>query len=115
MPVRTARIERASLTEAALCAWVSTAAPGDRLAYHRGFLAWDLAPDLSVLSKPQRAALNRVASRARLLYEQGRVHLVQRREGPGDYTYLMIAWRQPRPQSTSVLLRMLTGAEAVAA
>ena len=32
---------RPPLTEAALCAWVGQAGPGDWLAYHHGFLAVD--------------------------------------------------------------------------
>lgn len=115
MPVRIAQFEWVTLTEATLCAWTGAAAPGDYLVYHRGFLSWDLAPELSVLSKPQRATLSRLASRARQLSEQGLVHLVQRREGLGEYTYLIVMRPRLRAPCTGVLQRVLSGTEAVLA
>lgn len=52
--------------------------------------------------------LNRVARRAWWAAEQGLVHLVQRRNGPDDFSYLAIA--RPRPKElpatlSSVLLK----------
>ena len=115
MPVRFTQFKWVTLTEATLCAWTCAAAPGDHLVYHRWFLSWDLAPELSVLSKPQRAALSRLASRARQLSEQGLIHLVQRREGMGDYTYLIVMRPRLRAPCTGVLQRVLSGAQAVLA
>ena len=85
-------------TDTALCAWVGQAAPGDTRAYHEGFLAWDLSPQLSTLSRARRTALARLADCARELSEKGLVHLVQRREGLGHYSYLVIV--RLRPQRT---------------
>jgi hypothetical protein len=84
------------LTEDALCAWVGTASPGDQLAYHCGFLAFDVGPDSKTLSPAARQQLDRVARRARKQFEQGLVYLLQRRDGPGEYTYLIISRRRPR-------------------
>ena len=86
------------LTEEALCAWLGSAAPGDSVAYYRGFLAIDSAPDCGSAAL-QRTRLLRVARRAMHLSQQGLVHLVQRREAVGDYTYIAIA----RPRALSSL------------
>jgi hypothetical protein len=91
---------RSDVTEATLCAWLGMAAPGDAIVYHRGFLTIDLASDVQLLSDRARKELGRVASRARLLASQGLVHLVQRRNGPDDFSYLMIA--RPRPYVRAV-------------
>jgi hypothetical protein len=103
------------LTEAALCAWIGMAAAGDRLAYHRGFLALDLSPETQHLSGPARTELTRVASRARQLAERGLAHLVQRREGHGDYTYLLVARPRMRWPSGNVLQQVLDQAELLVA
>lgn len=87
----------ARLSEAALCAWLGGAAAGDRLVYHRGFLAIDIASETRQLPDRERLELSRLALRARLLAEQGFAHLVQRRNGHGDFTYLLIAATRPRP------------------
>jgi hypothetical protein len=105
----------ATLTEAALCAWIGMAAAGDHLAYHRGFLALDLSPETKHLSGPARTELTRVASRARQLAERGLAHLVQRREGHGDYTYLLIARPRLRWPSGNVLQQVLDQAELLVA
>src|SRR5690242_19570076 len=84
------------LCETALCAWVGSAAAGDRLAYHRGFLAVDTAPERNHLFERERVQLARMARRARLLAAQGLAHLVQYRHGPGDFTYFLIAATRPR-------------------
>jgi hypothetical protein len=83
------------ITETRLCAWLGTAAPGDQLAYYRGFLAVDLASTDGALTKAERAELRRVARRALFAAENGLAHLLQRRNGPDDFTYLLIA--RPRP------------------
>jgi len=94
-----------SVTEHTICAWVGTAVPGDRLTYHRGFLAIDVAPDTHRLPECARIELVRAASRARLLAEQGAIYLVQRRHGPDDYTYLLVA--RPRPRTSEGALRLV--------
>jgi hypothetical protein len=84
------------LNEPALCAWFGTASPGDRIEYWRGFLAIDAGASQSSLQPEDRRRLGRVAARAFRLAEQGKAHLVQRRHGPNDYSYLLIVRPQPR-------------------
>jgi hypothetical protein len=57
--------------------------------YHRGLLIWDRSPD-SQLSHDDRRALGRIADAVFQAGEQGQVHLVQRRRGPFDFSYLAI-------------------------
>lgn len=91
MDHRTDTMKLLGLSEPELCGWLSTAAPSDTLEYHRGFLALDVRPDCSRLALADRTTLARVAGRAYWAAEKGCVHLVQRRHGPEDYSYLMIA------------------------
>ncbi len=107
LPARTIRIH---LKEIELCAWIGQARPGDVLEYHRGFLALDVMRHGSRLSERDRAELARVGRRALWAAEQDFVHLVQRRHGPDDYSYLAIA--RPRPRSAPVSLSALVLAEA---
>ncbi len=86
---------RPQLTEAALCAWVGAATPGERLVYHRGFLAIDIGPESRWLAMSDRRELRHIAGRAWQLGQQGLVHLVQHREADGDYTYFVVARRRP--------------------
>ena len=87
------------LTEAQLCRWLGTAAPGDPLVYHRGFLAVYLDPGNGRLTERERAELRRVSRRAMLLAEDGLAHLLQRRNGPDDFSYLLVARSRPLPGS----------------
>ena len=93
------------LTEIDLAAWIGQAAPGDILEYHRGFLALDSFAIGSVLDDRDRKELSRVASRAMWAAEQGLVHLVQRRNGDGDFSNLAVA--RPRPPRASPSLSAL--------
>ena len=102
------------LTEMEFAGWVGAAAPGDRLEYHRGFLAVDTIPVISKLSETERAALKMLASRAWWASEQRLVHLVQERLGPDLFAYLAIA--RPKPKHAEVsLASLLVDAEAEAA
>lgn len=85
------------LTETMFCAWFGSAVPGDRIVYHRGFLAVDASPLTSTVPDAERRALLSVAERALQLADDGLVHLVQRRMGEGDFIYLAIA--RPRPRN----------------
>jgi hypothetical protein len=85
------------LNETMFCAWYGSAMPGDRIVYHRGFLAIDVSPLTFKLPDAERRALQRVAERALQLAECGLVHLVQRRVAEGEFIYLAIA--RPRPRS----------------
>jgi hypothetical protein len=66
--------------------WRARARPGDHLAYHKGFLMSDRLGD---------PALAATADSAWKLYEEDRAILVQRRHGPGDYEYLIVARAAP--------------------
>lgn len=97
---------RLRLGEIALCAWIGQAAPGDILEYHRGFLALDITVHGTRLCERDRAELARMARRAFLAAENDLVHLVQRRHGPDDYSYLAVARPKPKhaPASLATLL-----------
>lgn len=94
-PVAGARPRRLKLSEEDLCDWLGTAFPGDTIEYHRGHLAVDQVPSLSPLSEGDCRRLSGVARRAMIFAEEGRAHLVQRRHGDGDYSYLAIKARTP--------------------
>lgn len=100
---------RLRLTETDLCGWIGQAAPGEVLEYFRGHLAMDTASKVSRLAECDRAELVRLARRAWWGSEQKLVHLVQRRHGPDDYSYLAIA--RPKPKQDSVSLSSLLLAE----
>jgi len=69
--------------------WLLRAQPGQQLEYHRGMLIRDRSP-ASGMSDEQRRALARIADTALQTAEDGLVHLVQRRIGPFDFSYLAI-------------------------
>jgi DNA-directed RNA polymerase specialized sigma24 family protein len=79
------------VTESELRAWLARAAPGDRLDYHRGVLAADRLVPGSRLPDGDCKQLNRIADMVFGLAAAGRIHLLQRRNGPGDYSYIMVA------------------------
>jgi hypothetical protein len=84
--------------ELLFCAWLADAAAGDRYEYHRGFLARDLdSGPKRRLDEKQRAALDRLAARARWASDKGCVHLIQEKLGPDSYSYVAIA--RPRARS----------------
>lgn len=88
------------ITEIDLCAWLSQAKAGETLEYHRGFLVLDIDPRISALATSDRLELVQLASRARWAAEKQFVHLVQRRLGESQFSYLAIA--RPRPQTPSL-------------
>jgi hypothetical protein len=98
------------LTEAALCAWLGAAAPGDAITYHRGSLARETCLSLNLLPPDERVRLARLSSRARKLAEAGLACLVQRRLGFEDYEYLLVARRRARRNAPSVLPLLLRDA-----
>lgn len=102
----TARVPILVTTELAFIAWINQAMPGDVLEYHRGFLAFDV----SRLCVPDRVELLKLAHRAMRGVGLGLVHLVQRRNGPNDFSYLAIA--RPKPKHASASLRSLLLEEA---
>ena len=88
------------------CAWLGQASPGDALEYHRGFLALDACPDGQTPKSDERREIARVARRAWWAAQQGLVHLVQRRNGPDDFTYIAIA-RPRTPEASASLSSVL--------
>jgi hypothetical protein len=94
--------ERAFLTEAELCAWLGAASPGSSLCYYRGFLAIDCGAAASGLDTKQRAELQRLAKRAVFAVEKGLAHVVQRRHGPADFSYLLVARRRVNPKDRRI-------------
>ncbi len=90
------------LTETTFCAWLGQAHPGDALVYHRGVLALDASISSQTPDSDAHRELGRVARRAWWAAEQGLIHLLQRRNGPDDFTYLAIA--RPRPKELSATL-----------
>lgn len=94
------------LSETVFCAWLGQAYPNEPLIYHRGLLAMDASHDSEAPKTDARRELARVARRARWAAEQGLVHLVQRRNGPDDYSYIAIA-RQRTDKVTASLSTLL--------
>jgi hypothetical protein len=82
----------------ALCDRVTTAAPGDAIAYFAGMLARDRDRLASRLPPEQRIELDATADYAWRLAEAGWAHLAQRRVGPECFAYLVIVRPRPRQQ-----------------
>jgi hypothetical protein len=79
--------------EAAFCDWIANALPGVAMIYFRGYLACDRMPSQSPFGDKDRKRLVAVANRALRAAEDGLVHLIQRRHGPQDYSYIAIKAR----------------------
>ena len=79
------------LSPAAFSAWLVRDKPGERLAYYRGFLAIDRVNGTSALNESARRKLATVADQALALSDQGRLHLLQERDGDRDYSYWAVA------------------------
>ena len=92
------------VSEIALCAWLSQAAPNDALEYHRGFLVLDIDPRISGFANGDRLELIQLANRARWAAEKELIHLVQRRLGENRFSYLAIARSRPETPALSSLL-----------
>lgn len=110
-PIVTVRASR-PLIEIEFCAWVAQAMPGDRIEYHRGYLALDTFAGISKLGQNERVDLSLLAGRAFWAAEQGLVHLVQERVGPDQFAYIAIA--RPKPKAAAASLSKLLLAEQAA-
>ena len=77
--------------------WFLTAGASNTVLYHSGYLALDRGPG-SRLGKEAGAELDRIATALMAMAEAGHVHLVQRRYGPVDYSYMVVA-RPARPKA----------------
>jgi len=75
-----------AVTEIELGQWLDSSEPGASLVYYRGYLAMDVQSER--LPRQHRIELDRVARRARSASNDGLVHLVQRKHGSGDYSYI---------------------------
>ena len=75
--------------------FLSTAKAGDMIIYHRGYLALDRGAG-SKLGDNAGEELDHIAAALMAMAEAGRVHLIQRRHGPFDYTYLAVMARGAR-------------------
>ena len=69
--------------------WLARAASCSWFEYHRGLLLWDRSP-ASALSDDHRRALAKIANAVFQAAAQGEVYLVQRRNGPFDFSYVAI-------------------------
>jgi len=85
-------------SEVELLAWLGQAQPDDILEYHQGSLALDRCVVGTAEQIARARALHQVAERAFELAERGFIHLIQRRLGPDEFSYLAIA----RPRSGPV-------------
>lgn len=101
---------RPRITEIDFCAWLGQAGSGDVLIYHRGFLVLDTSLCGRSLDEAGRKELARTARRAWWAAERQLVHLLQRRNGPDDFSYLAIA--RPRPKTLPASLSSLFLMEA---
>jgi hypothetical protein len=72
--------------------WFSTAEAGSTVIYHSGLLALDRGAG-SRLGKEAGVELDRLANALMAMAEAGEVHLLQRRHGSCDYTYIVVAAR----------------------
>jgi hypothetical protein len=81
---------RLLVSESELCSWLGSAAAGRVLEYYRGFLAIDCSLESGRLSNEDRAALRLVARRTQWAAERNLVHLLQRKHGLDDYTYIAV-------------------------
>jgi hypothetical protein len=101
---------RARMNEIELCGWLSQAEPGEAIEYHRGFLSVDRTTLGQPMTAKDRGDLVRTSGRALRLFEQGLVHLVQRRLGADTFSYLAIA--RARPDGAAVSFAILLVEEA---
>ncbi len=80
----------------ALCDWVTSASPGDTIAYHVGFLARDRYKIISDLPEDERFELDALADCVMRMGEAGWVHLLQRRIDVECFAYLVVVRTRPR-------------------
>lgn len=92
----------APISLATFRAWLARARPGERLEYLRGLLALDRVNGTSSLAEAERRKLTAVADHASALAGQGKLHLLQKRHGHGDYSY----WAVARAPGGSIVARI---------
>ena len=94
-PIPGPRTPSLVMDEATFEAWLKAAHPGSRITLHRGHLSVDREKRPDAADAHARAELNRLADRAMRASGQGLVHLVQKRHGDADYSYIAIRARAP--------------------
>jgi hypothetical protein len=102
------------ITVAEFRGWLARAETCSWFEYHRGLLIWDRSPT-SELTETDRGALARIANAVFQAAERGEVHLVQRRNGPFDFSYLAIkagATLRPHVGRPSVMTTLAMSAAA---
>jgi hypothetical protein len=77
------------LTAGRFRSWLARAEPGAVLEYHRGLLILDRSP-ASELREDERRTVAKIADAVLSAAENRLVHLVQRRNGPFDFSYVAI-------------------------
>jgi hypothetical protein len=95
------------INEKQLSSWLSNAKLRRWLEYHRGFLVIDRDAHLTRLGEPERRQLDRVAEHLFLLAASGCGHLLQRRIGRNDYSYLFVL----RPGPFNVKSKLLIASQ----
>jgi hypothetical protein len=85
------------LREKAFIQWLGKARTGSRITYHVGHLATDRVQGLGPLSESACRELAAIADRALALAQVDRLLLVQKRHGPGDYSYFAVMPKQHQP------------------
>lgn len=95
-------VGRVLLDEARFCAWLAKAAPGTALVYYRGHLTYDRMPSAKTLPEPLRLQLSALARRVLQCGEDGLVHLVQRRHGENDFSYIAVVRPRRRRAAASL-------------
>ena len=80
----------------ALCDWVTSASPGNTIAYHVGFLARDRYRIISDLPEDERLELDALADCVMRMREAGWVPLLQRRINVEYFAYLVVVRTRPR-------------------
>ena len=97
-PIPGPRTPSLVMDAAAFEAWLKAAHPGSRITFHRGHLSVDRQQRPHAPHDPARDELDRLADRAMRASGQGLVHLVQRRHGDADYSYIAIRARRTPPR-----------------
>jgi hypothetical protein len=87
--------------------WLRQAKPGDRIEYHQGFLTVDRSPT-SRFADHERRILTKLASTVLKAADASQVHLLQRRHGAGDYSYIAVrARRRAKARAPTMALSLL--------
>lgn len=99
-----------SVDKAAFTAWLLRAEAGERLTYWRGHLAIDASPLTSQLRGEDRLRLGDLSDLAWRMAQKGWVHLLQRRHGAHDFSYVAVARPRPQVQATTPRLALTKAA-----